>query len=285
MANIKLLQEAIQAFANGDNEVADKKMRKYFVEQAQEINKKLEEEMDSEEEEMCEDINTGEEEDMTDDVGYKLNEEEDLEEGLFGGDINAGGNAVNIGGGSASGQMTEEDEEPTDAGEFGDEEVGSGEAPDADQWESIKTAFDALERMFDEIEGGDAEFDDQSDDFGDAEEESEDDFGDVEFGDEKMGESFQMKKVSEPEKTEKAGVNKKSVVASNAKSPVDGVKPVTIKDGTVDATDDKFENSDALDAKVEDHNNVMDSGKHVMKPAKTPKNTAASSKSPLPKQK
>lgn len=283
MANIKLLQEAIQAFANGDNEVADKKMRKYFVEQAQEINKKLEEEMDSEEE-MCEDIDTGEEEDMTDDVGYKLNEEEDLEESLFGNEI-GNGNSVNIGSGSASGQMDEEDEHPEDSEhDFEMDSEVSGDAPDADQWESIKTAFDALERMFDEIEGGDAEFDDESDDFGDEEQES-DEFGDVDFGDEKMGESFQMKKVSEPEKSEKAGVNKKSVVAKNAKSPVDGVKPVTIKDGTVDATDDKFKNSDALDAKVEDHNNVMDNGKHVMKPAKTPSNTAEKSKSVLPKQK
>ena len=273
MANIKLLQEAIQAFANGDNEVADKKMRKYFVEQAQEINKKLEEEMESEEEEMFEDIDTGEEEDMTDDVGYKLNEEEEeLDEGLF--------------------------SEADEADEFGSDEHGSeefemggdesseatGDAPDADQWESIKTAFDALERMFDEIEGGEAEFDDGSSDIGSEEQES-DEFGDVNFGDEKVGESFKMKNVTAPEKTEKSGVNKKSVVAKNAKSPVDGVKPVTIKDGTVDATDDKFENSDALSAKVEDHNNVMDNGKHVMKPAKTPTNTAEKSKSVLPKQK
>lgn len=275
MANIKLLQEAIQAFANGDSEVADKKMRKYFVEQAQEINKKLEEEMDSEEEEMCEDIDTGEEEDMTDDVGFKLNEEEDLEEGLF----NEADEEVDV---YASGDEGSADFDMNGEGE-GSVEV-SGDAPDADQWESIKTAFDALERMFDEIEGGDAEFDDESGDFGDEEQES-DQFGDVDFGDEKMGESFQMKKVSEPEKSEKAGVNKKSVVAKNAKSPVDGVKPVTIKDGTVDATDDKFENSDALSAKVEDHNNVMDNGKHVMKPAKTPSNTAEKSKSVLPKQK
>lgn len=275
MANIKLLQEAIQAFANGDNEVADKKMRKYFVEQAQEINKQLEEEMDSEEEEMCEDIDTGEEEDMTNDVGYKLNEEEDLEEGLFNeadedADVFVSGDE-----GSADFSMDGEGE--------GSVEV-SGEAPDADQWESIKTAFDALERMFDEIEGGDADFDDNSGDIGDEEEES-DEFSDVEFGDEKFGEAFQMKSVAAPEKSEKSGVNKKSVVAKNAKSPVDGVKPVTIKDGTVDATDDKFENSDALDAKVEDHNNVMPNGKHVMKPAKTPTNTAEKSKSVLPKQK
>lgn len=279
MANIKLLQEAIQAFANGDSEVADRKMRKYFVETAQEINKKLSEEMDSEEEEMCEDVESGEADDMEEDVGYKLNEEEDLEEGMFGGDIS--GNSVNIGGG-----LGEADEDPTDdAGEDfgGDEGHSAGAAPDADQWEEIKDAFDALERMFDEIEGGDAEFGD--DEFSDEDEGEEGEFGDVDFGDEHMGESFQMKKVSEPEKSEKAGVNKKSVVAKNAKSPVDGVKPVTIKDGSVDATDDKFENSDALDAKVEDHNNVMDNGKHVMKPAKTPTNTAEKSKSVLPKQK
>lgn len=281
MANIKLLQEAIQAFANGDSEVADRKMRKYFVETAQEINKKLSEEMDSEEEEMCEDVDTGEADDMEEDVGYKLNEEEDLEEGMFGADVS--GNAVNIGGGSASG-LAEEDEEPAGDDFGGDEEpAAGGAAPDADQWEEIKDAFDALERMFDEIEGGDADLGD--DEFSDEGEGDEGEFGDVDFGDEKMGESFQMKSVAAPEKSEKAGVNKKSVVAKNAKSPVDGVKPVTIKDGTVDATDDKFENSDAMSVKVEDNNNVMDNGKHVMKPAKTPTNTAEKSKSVLPKQK
>lgn len=274
MANIKLLQEAIQAFANGDNEVADKKMRKYFVEQAQEINKKLEEEMEAEEEEVCEDVDTDPSEDMTDDVGYKLDEEEELDEGMFG----------------FAGLAEEEEPEAEEAdGDFGGEDDFSGEEagaqPDADQWESIKSAFDSLERMFDEIEGGDADFDDQSDDFGDSEEETEDEFSDVDFGAEKVGEAYKMKSVTAPEKTEKAGVNKKSVVAPNAKSPVDGVKPVTIKDGTVDATDDKFENSDALSAKVEDNNNVMDSGKNVLKPVSVPKNTAATSKSPLPKQK
>lgn len=281
MANIKLLQEAIQAFANGDSEVADRKMRKYFVETAQEINKKLSEEMDSEEEEMCEDVETGEADDMEEDVGYKLNEEEDLEEGMFGADVS--GNAVNIGGGSASG-LAEEDEDPAGDDFGGDEEpAAGGAAPDADQWEEIKDAFDALERMFDEIEGGDADFGD--DEFSDEGEGDEGEFGDVDFGDEHMDESFQMKSVAAPEKSEKAGVNKKSVVAKNAKSPVDGVKPVTIKDGTVDATDDKFENSDSMSVKVEDNNNVMDNGKHVMKPAKTPTNTAEKSKSVLPKQK
>lgn len=279
MANIKLLQEAIHAFANGNNEIADKKMRKYFVEQAQEINKKLEEEMEAEEEDG---IDADPEKSMTDETGYKLNEDDDLDEGLLSPDINANGNSINIGGDT---QMDEGDEHPEDSEfEFDDKSTEGFASPDSDQWESIKSAFEDLERMFDEIEGGDGvEFDDeQSDEFDD---EQSDEFGDVQFGDEKVGESYQMKKVAEPEKTENAGVNKKSVVAPNAKSTVDGVKPVTIKNGTVDATDDKFENSDAMDVKVEDHNNVMDNGKHVMKPAKTPKNTAEKSRSPLPKSK
>jgi len=287
MANIKLLQEAIQAFANGDNEVADKKMRKYFVEQAQEINKKLEEEMEAEEEEVCEDVDTDPSEDMTDDVGYKLDEEEELDEGMFGVDV-GGGNSVNIGGGSASGLAEEEEEESDDFDVDVDVDADeSGAQPDADQWESIKSAFDSLERMFDEIEGGDAEFDDQSDDFGDAEEESEDEFSDVDFGEEKVGEAYKMKPVTAPEKTEKAGVNKKSVVAPNAKSPVDGVKPVTIKDGAHSdpGTVKSFDTADTLSYTTDDNNNVMDSGKNVMKPAKVQKTTAANSKSPLPKQK
>ena len=90
MANIKLLQEAIQAFANGESDVADKKMRKYFVEQAQEINKKLEEEMEdeadiceseveAEEEVIEEDIHSGQSQDLTGEIQYALGEEEEEE--------------------------------------------------------------------------------------------------------------------------------------------------------------------------------------------------------------
>lgn len=275
MANIKLLQEAIQAFANGDNEVADKKMRNYFVEAAKEINKKLEEEMDTEEE-MCEDIDTDPEQSMTDEVGYKLDEEEDLDESLFG----------NLHEEDDEYQNDDIDVETDDTDDTDDSidistDVSSEETPDVDQWADIKSALQDLERMFDEVSSGgdDSDFDI------DVNDEETDDFTDIDFGDEHVDEAYQMKKVAQPDKTEKSGVNTKSVVAPNAKSPVDGVKPVTIKDGTVDATDDKFENSDALDVKVDDNNNVMDNGKHVMKPAKTPKNTAANSKSVLPKNK
>jgi phage terminase small subunit len=146
----------------------------------------------------------------------------------------------------------------------------------------IRGTFDELSKLFDEIQGEDselevdAEFDDEP--------EVEDEFADVNFGEDEMHESIKLKPVQEPQKTEKEGVNKKSPVASNAKSPVEGVKPVRIKDGSVDVTDDKFKNSDAETAKVEDNNNILSSGKDVMKPAKTPKNTAEKSKSVLPKQ-
>lgn len=290
MANKKLLQEAIQAFANGNTDVAEKKMRSYFIESAREINSKIEEEMDAEED-MNEDVDTDPEESMTDETGYKLNEDEEndededeeLDEGLFSPDINAGGNSVNIGSGSASGEMTEEDEDPTDDFDADEDHEESTEVPDHEQWEKIIDAFDALSSMFDEIENDDdMNFEDEDED---EDEEDGDDFSGVDFGDEHVEESFKMKSVPAPDKTEKPGVDKKSPVAKNAKSPIEGVKPVTIKDGNVDATDDKFKNSDAMDAKVEDHNNVMPNGKKAVKPAKAPKNTAEKSKSVLPNKK
>jgi hypothetical protein len=110
-----------------------------------------------------------------------------------------------------------------------------------------------------------------------------DEFSDVSMGDEKFGESYKMKPVAAPEKSEKAGGNKKSPVAPVAKSPVDGVKPVQIKNGTVVTSDKEFKNSDTESVKVEDNNNVMDSAKGMMKDVKVPKHTAEKSRSPLPK--
>ena len=239
MANIKLLQEAIQAFANGDESVADKKMRAYFVETAQEINKKLSEEMDdveADEEELNEDLHTGEADDMEEDIGYKLDEEEDFEDG-----------------------------------EQSDEDEHAEEVPDAEQWESIKDAFDDLERMFDEIGAEEAdEFEDEEDD------EAEDDFSDVDFGDENIEESYEMKKVQEPEKKEKANVNKKSPVASNAKAPVEGAKPVKGKSTSTEGSTPSY--------KEEDHCNVLGDSEEAMKPVKEPKKEDAANKdSVLPK--
>lgn len=267
MKNTKLLAEAIQAMIEGDLEVADKKMRQHFIEAATEINKKLEEEMedevDSSEEELDEDINGNPSQDFTDEIGYKLDETE---------------------------EDSVEDEQPEDLHADVDSEDELSDMPadeevpvlTPEQWGDIRGTFDELSKLFDEIQGEDSELEVDAE-FED-EPEVEDEFADVNFGEDEMHESIKLKPVQEPQKTEKEGVNKKSPVASNAKSPVEGVKPVRIKDGSVDVTDDKFKNSDAETAKVEDNNNILSSGKDVMKPAKTPKNTAEKSKSVLPKQ-
>lgn len=280
MANKKLLQEAIQAFANNEQDLAAKKMRKYFLEAAQEINKELEEAME-EEDEICEDeevedeevieedFNTDPSQGLTGEIQYDLSEEDESED-----------------------EVAEFGSEESDDGaeEFGAEEEVSGEAPSGEEWESIKDAFADLEDLFDRI-GGEEDFDldAESDGEGDAEAEvdfdmgddEESEFGDVSFGDEKVGEGYKMKSVAKPSNTAEKS---KSPVAPNAKSPVDGVAPVKIKDGTVTLNDgDKLKNKDAETAKVDDMNNVMDSAKGMMKDAKKPTNKAEKSRSPLPK--
>lgn len=283
MANIKLLQEAIQAFANGNADVADKKMRKYFVEQAQEINKQLEEEMEQEDceeeisesdevegddEPMNEDIHSGESQDLNGEIQYALGEAEDEE-------VDAGEEEIGIEGSDAEGD------------DFSAEVETSEELPDQDQWASIKDAIDDLGKMFDEISSGaEVDLDAEGGDFGDEEEVvdfdaegGDDEFADVGFGDEKVGEGYKMKSVSKPSNE---ASKSKSPVASNAKSPVDGVAPVKIKDGSVTVVDDSFDGKDSETAKVEDMNNVMDNAKGLMKDAKKPTNKAEKSKSVVP---
>lgn len=292
MANKKLLQEAIQAFANNEQDLAAKKMRKYFLEAAQEINKKLEEEMEEEDCELSEsspdyddgkgddgwepmddpvneDINGGMDSGLTSEIQYTLDEEEEESEDV---DVSA-----------------DDGEETID---FDSEESEGGEdvSLSGDEWESIKDAFSDLEAMFDRIDGdGDFDVDPEGDSVGDDEEEvdfdvdagGEDEFADIGFGEEKVGEGYKMKPVSKPSND---AAKSKSPVAPNAKSPVDGVAPVKIKDGTVVTNDGELlKNKDAETAKVEDMNNVMDSAKGMMKDAKKPKNTAEKSRSPLPK--
>lgn len=277
MANKKLLQEAIQAFANNEHDLATKKMRKYFLEAAQEINKELEEAMEEEcdlsesedeldDDEICEDISGDMDQGLTDEIQYDLSEEDESEEAEFGAEEDADG-----------------------VEEFGAEEE-SEDVPSGDEWESIKDAFADLESMFDRI-GGEEDFDldAESDEEGDAEEEvdfdmsqdGEDEFSDVSFGDEKVGEGYKMKSVAKPSND---AAKSKSPVAPNAKSPVDGVAPVKIKDGTVVTNDGELlKNKDADTAKVDDMNNVMDSAKGMMKDVKKPANKADKSRSPIPK--
>lgn len=281
MANKKLLQEAIQAFANNEQDLAAKKMRKYFLEAAQEINKELEEAME-EEDEICEeeevedeevieeDFNTDPSQGLTGEIQYDLSEEDESEDEVA--------------------EFGAEEESDDGADEFSAEEEVSGEAPSGEEWESIKDAFADLEDLFDRI-GGEEDFDldPESGEEGDAEAEVDfdmdgddgEEFGDVSFGDEKIGEGYKMKSVAKPAND---AAKSKSPVAPNAKSPVDGVAPVKIKDGTVTLNDgDKLKNKDAETAKVDDMNNVMDSAKGMMKDAKKPTNKAEKSRSPLPK--
>ena len=280
MANKKLLQEAIQAFANGEKELADKKMRKYFVESAQEINKQLEEEADMEECDLAEsededdgevieeDIHSGQSQDLTGEIQYALGEAEDEE-------VEGSEEEIGVDG-------SEEEVEDFSS----EEEVDGADLPTDDQWASIKDVAASLGRMFDEISGeGDLDLDAEGDDFGAEEEiadfdaEGGDEFGDVSFGEEKFGEAYKMKSVAKPSND---AAKSKSPVAPNAKSPVDGVAPVKIKDGTVTVVDDSFDGKDSESAKVDDMNNVMDNAKGMMKDVKKPANKADKSKSVVP---
>lgn len=271
MANLKLLQEAIEAFANGEQDIADKKMRKYFVEQAQEINKELEENMDEEEcdddeEKLEEDFNVSPDDGLNSQIEYSLGEEDE----------------------SADDDIEFHHGEEDSEGEVGAE---GEEVPSEDQWASIQDAFRGLQQMFDEI-GAEDEVDlDVEEPVGGEEEvdidvgpEDGDDFSDVQFGDEKVGESFKLKPVADVEKKEKAGANIKSPVASQAKSPVQGVSPVKIAKTSSPVVDDKFDGADTESHTVpDDMNNVMDSGKGVMKDVKKVTTGSSKSRSPLPK--
>lgn len=140
-------------------------------------------------------------------------------------------------------------------------------------------AIDELSAVFGEIQAdaqGAGEAEEITTDV-DGEETETDEFADVEFGEKTFGESYKMKPVQEPSKTETEATNKKSPVAPNAKSPVDGVKVVK-----TDTSEDTTEPA-KVDYKVEDNNNVMSSDKELLSPAKVPTHTAEKSDSVVPK--
>lgn len=260
MANIKLLQEAIQAFASGETKAADAKVRKFFIEQAQEINKKFEKEMN-------ESLDGGQQSDFEDEVEFKFDDGKGSE----------GWEAYDDEINEAEEKETSEFE-PESSDELS-VEVDSVEEPksEEDPWEGIKDAFDELESLFAELEGdvsGEEEVEVQSD------EGSE--FDDVDFGDESFRESVEagrMKKVVEPK--EKAA-DSRSPVAGQPEAFVKGVEPVDIKDGSVDIK--TTENSTTMSqVDVDDNDNVMDNAKGLMKNVKEPKTTPEKSRSPLPK--
>lgn len=276
MANKQLLSEAIEAFINRDEAGASKKLRAFFVESAQEINKQMEEGFDAEaegsEEAIQEDLNADPNQGLTDGVGYKLDEKDEGEEA-----DDAEADAM-----FAQDETADAEEDAVDAvqDEVAADEVAD-EAPvsiDSDDWAEIKNAFSSLEAMFSDIEAGEGvEAEDEA-------EEAGDDFEGVDFGDEKIGESFKLKEVPAVDKNEKAGVQKKSPVPTGAKPSINGAKPATsVASGT--PNDKTFDNKEHEPVKVDDRGNVIKSDKDVQKPAKAPKNAPVSAKSPVPTKK
>lgn len=267
MANIKLLQEAIQAFASGETKAADAKVRKFFIEQAQEINKKFEQEM-------TESLDGGQESSLEDEVEFKFDDGKGSE------GWEATDDPINEADESEEKEETEEEfssEEEFSADESGEPEHKSEEDP----WEGIRDAFDELESLFAELEAGEAGEGHEDGEFEDETSETEE-FSDVNFGDESFRESVEagrMKKVTEPK--EKAA-DSRSPVAGQPEAFVKGVEPVDIKDGSVDIK--TTENSTSMSqVDVEDNDNVMDNAKGLMKKVKEPKTTPETSRSPLPK--
>ncbi|WNA15974.1 hypothetical protein XaC1_331 [Xanthomonas phage XaC1] len=281
----KKMQKALLAFINEDVDQAKKLLRQVFVESAQKVNKELEEQYEAEqpEEDLSEDVEQNPESDLEGEVEYKL------EEGFGEWDDKPEQ--------AGQEQPMQEADEPDFGGEAdegtddfaGDESVSDAVSEpvevEGDEWQKVLDLVDDLAEIFDNIQnGGDAEVSldaPEEEGFGD-EGSEEGEFDGVAMGDQKFGESYKMKPVSVPAQTAEKS---KSPVAANAQSPVKGVQPVRIKDGHVEVSDSAFKNSDTESAKTEDHNNVMDSAKGMMKDVKVPKHTAEKSKSPLPKQK
>lgn len=250
MAKLDKLMKSFEAFINNDTKSATQMYREFFIESAQEINKNLEEDLeesiDAEGDEQLEEAFG---DDMGDDLMSDIEVEDEEATDEFGGEEDFG---------------AEED--------FGGEEEAA-DAPGAEEWAEIQDAFDELEALFDELGGAEGEEDDAELDF-----EAEDDFGgdELEFGDEDEGEeldeSIQMKAVKDPNmKSEKDGVNKTSIVSKKAKSPM-GVKGTDgwTKDGTVSGSNTDLDTSSAETPKVDDQNNVMDSGKGAYKKTQEP---------------
>lgn len=249
--NMEKLMKSFEAFINHDTATATSLYREYFIESAQAINAEHEEELE-------EAFGGDPESDLVDEV---------VAEG-FGDDE---GQADPFG---AEDEGAAEESE----GDFGSDDEVEGEPVEvpADEWQEIQDQFDELEALFAELGDGEG----QSDDLSFDEEGGEDEivFGDDE--DDQLEESIQMKNVSDPGmKSETGADNVKPVLAKQAKSPVNGVSATAgyAGDGTVKGSNTKRDNPDSEKPKVEDRNNVMQSGKKAYKPA-SQKGAASSEK-------
>ena len=243
--NIEKLMKSFEAFINHDTDTATKLYREYFIESAQAINSEMEDQLDEE-------FGGDMEGDLYDEVVAEA--EGDEEENPFGGDDAA-------------------EEEPAEESPFGGEAEGEDVVVPADEWQEIQDQFDELEAMFAEMSDGSFEGEDDDLNFDDEGGEDEISFGDDE---DELQEGYQMRSVKDPGmKSETEADNVKPVLAKQVKSPVAGVSATAgyAGDGTVKGSNTKRDNPDSEKPEVKDQNNVMASGKKLMKPA--PKGAAS----------
>lgn len=277
MANINKLVKAFEAFNNKNPTAATQLFRSFFVESAQEINSKLDEE-DFGDADMGDDLES--------DVGYELDE--------------AASDEVDP-------ELQDQDVDPADIdrpaddfpidGEQGDDEVGADqefgaddefgadadaeptEVPDADEWAEITAAYDDLAALFADM--GVTPDNDEVDASG------EDEFGadqpeadGLEFDepvaddeDPLLGEDYGFD-VPEFNNADQAS-STKSVVASQATPVIDGADVVEIK-----STKSELGNPAV---KVDDQSNIQKTGKDIYRTASEPGATkdTTSSKSPV----
>lgn len=270
------LMESVQAFVDNDLERASRLYREYFLETAQRINREIEESAVNEE--FGGDMGGS----LCGEVGYPLEEEED--EFAVADDDGVDEFAADV--------TDDVNDELAGGDEFGDESEGEGEVemPTEDEWREISDHIDELTALFNEMGAG---TDEVPDDFGgegeSEEDESEDEaagdesFDDIEK-DEQLGESADMFAVSQPEM--KDAVVDKTPMAPNAKSPVDGVKPVVVKDGTVTDKPTGSIPAPKTPVKQENNDNRSRNGKGVykkatQKPAASKETTADNTKSTI----
>lgn len=245
------LMESVQAFVDNDLERAERLYREYFIETAQRINREIEESA------VSEDFGGDMGGSLCGEVGYPLEEEEDEfavadDDGVdeFAADVT---DDVN---GELEGDV-----------EFGEEGEGEVEMPTEDEWREISDHIDELTALFNEMGAGAGE---EPEEFGGDEGAVEDDdagdesFDDIEQ-DEQLGESADLYPVSQPAMND--AVTDKTPMAPNAKSPVEGVKPVEMKDGTVTDKPTGSIPAPKTPVKHEENSNRERTGKGVYKKA------------------
>lgn len=272
------LMESVQAFVDNDLEKASRLYREYFIETAQRINREIEEAA------VGEDFGGDMGGSLCGEVGYALDEDDDADadvanaEGDDGVDEFASDVAADVEGDLEGDEFEGEDGE-------GEGEV---EMPSEDEWREISDHIDELTALFNEMGAGTDEGESEFAEMGDEDEHEDFDAGEESFDDieqdEQLGESADLYPVSQPDMHDAA--TSKTPMAPNAKSPVDGVKPVEIKDGTVTDKPTGSIPAPKTPVKQENNDNRSRTGKGTykkatQKPAAAKETTADNTKSTI----